>query len=184
MYSQSANRVTHDIGISFPSLKEKIRLVFEFADQAEQALCFYIRHCRDPAIFALESNAHRCEIRPRGRRRSAKHAHTRGLKSAKAQGSKAGENRAPFCERSFYRCALYRSIMLGLPGCAYINNNCRANNKAGGTTLDSPKLLVPLPEPATFYCLRSREQEWRQSPSSFSMAVDSIYHQPAFRYSR
>lgn len=60
--------------------------------------------------------------------------------------------------------------MPGLPGCAYINNNCRANNKAGGTTLDSPKLPVPLPRPATFYCLHSRGREWRQPPSSFSMA--------------
>lgn len=57
--------------------------------------------------------------------------------------------------RSFYRRALHRNIKRGLPGCAYINNNCRANNKPEGSTLDSPKLLVPLPRGARFYCLLS-----------------------------
>lgn len=56
---------------------------------------------------------------------------------------------------SFYRRALHRNIKRGLPGCAYINNNCRANNKPEGSTLDSPKLLVPLPRGARFYCLLS-----------------------------
>lgn len=56
---------------------------------------------------------------------------------------------------SFYRRALHRNIKRGLPGCAYINNNCRANNKLEGSTLDSPKLLVPLPRAARFYCLLS-----------------------------
>lgn len=56
---------------------------------------------------------------------------------------------------SFYRRALHRSIKRGLPGCAYINNNCRANNKPEGSALDSPKLLVPLPRAARFYCLFS-----------------------------
>jgi len=56
---------------------------------------------------------------------------------------------------SFYRRALHRNIKRGLPGCAYINNNCRANNKPEGSTLDSPKLLVPLPRAARFYCLLS-----------------------------
>lgn len=56
---------------------------------------------------------------------------------------------------SIYRRALHRNIKRGLPGCAYINNNCRANNKAEGSTLDSPKLLVPLPRAARFYCLLS-----------------------------
>lgn len=73
------------------------------------------------------------------------------------EGARTGRHFAS--THSFYRRALYRSIMLGLPGCAYINNNCRTNNKAGGTTLDSPKLLVPLPEPAAFYCLRSSTAE-------------------------
>lgn len=70
--------------------------------------------------------------------------------------------------------------MPGLPGCAYINNNCRANNKAGGTTLDSPKLPVPLPRPATFYCLHSRGREWRQPPSSFSMADKPSFSMPPY----
>lgn len=61
-----------------------------------------------------------------------------------------------------------------MPGCAYINNNCRANNKAEGSTLDSPKLLVPLLGAARFYYLLFVGQEWRQPPSSSSMADKTI----------
>ncbi|KAL6259154.1 hypothetical protein P5V15_009075 [Pogonomyrmex californicus] len=45
-----------------------------------------------------------------------------------------------------------------------------ANNKPEGSTLDSPKLPVPLPRAARFYCLLSSSQKWRQPPSSSSMA--------------
>lgn len=64
-----------------------------------------------------------------------------------------------FASTTFIAAPYIGTLCPGLLGCAYINNNCRANNKAGESTLDSPKLLVPLLWPATFYCLHSAERE-------------------------
>lgn len=62
--------------------------------------------------------------------------------------------RSPCCA-AFIAAPYIGTLSAGLPGCAYINNNCRANNKPEGSALDSPKLLVPLPRGARFYCLLS-----------------------------
>ena len=134
--------------ILFSECADKYWNFVSFTDQSEQAL--FLLHSRllsrvtriVAVICAKRKRETRCRHGVRSPRRRKDRCRGRiGRHFARTH--------------SFYRRALHRSIMVGLPGCAYINNNCRTNNKAGGTTLDSPKLLVPLPVPATFYSLSS-----------------------------